>query len=398
MTMSIGRRGAIAAATAVTALPAAAQTVDPRRGGTLVMQGGGTTRHVNGALQSGTAAGIPGTQIFASPLRFDENWNPQPYLAERWELAADGKSLTLHLVPHAVFHDGAPVTSADIAFTIGVIQKYHPFKPMLEPVTGVDTPDAKTAIIRMSRPHPAIILAMSPGLCPVLPKHVYGDGRDLMTHPANTAPIGAGPFRLTQFNPSEAIVLERFDKFFIPGRPYLDRIVQRTYPDNPTALLAMERQEITYIPYVGTPRDADRLAKQTHIQFSDKGFAGIGAINWIEFNCSKKPLDDVRVRQAIAYLTDRPRLLRVLLGPKVKEAMTPIHPGSNFYTPDVNHFPYDIQKAEAVQAHLRPRPGAGGAGVGDRRIHEEPAQAGGDRNRDPLGAGFPHLGAAGGEP
>jgi len=358
---SLGRRGIVAgAAAAAFPIGVRAQAPDPRRGGTLVMLGGGTTRHVNGALQSGTAAGVASTQIFASPLRFDANWNPQPYLAERWELAPDGMSLTLHLVRNALFHDGTPVTSADVAFTIDVIQKNHPFKPMLEPVTGVGTPDAYTAVIRMSRPHPAILMAMCPGLCPVLPKHIYGDGQDLQTHPANTAPIGCGPFRAVRFSPSDGIVLERFDKFFISGRPYLDRIVQRTISDNSTSLLALEQQEINYIPFVQTPRDADRLAKQANLQFSDKGFEGIGAINWIVLNCAKKPLDDKRVRQAIAYLADRPRMLRVLLGPRVKEALTPIHPGSNFYSPEVNTFPYDLKKAEGLLDEAGHKRGADG--------------------------------------
>jgi len=261
MTATIGRRGALATSGATLAAGGArAQAADPRRGGTLVMLGG-ATRLVNPALQSGTPAGIPGTQIFASPLRFDDKWAPQPYLAESWALAADGTSLTLNLVKTAVFHDGAPVTSEDVAFSIGIIQKYHPFKTMLEPVTGVDTPDPHTAVIRMSRAHPAIILAMSPALCPILPKHVYGDGRDILTHPANTAAIGCGPYRITEFKPGESIVLERFDKFFIPGRPYLDRIVMRIIADAPTALLAMEQQEIVYTPYVSTVRDAERLAK-----------------------------------------------------------------------------------------------------------------------------------------
>ena len=49
---------------------------------------------------------MPSTQLFASPLRFDDKWNPQPYLAESWKLADDGKSLTLNLRKDAVFHDG----------------------------------------------------------------------------------------------------------------------------------------------------------------------------------------------------------------------------------------------------------------------------------------------------
>ena len=91
---------------------------------------------------------MPSTQLFASPLRFDDKWNPQPYLAESWKLAEDGMSLTLNLRKNAVFHDGKPVTSADVAFSIMAIKANHPFQTMLGPVEKVDTPDAYTAIIR----------------------------------------------------------------------------------------------------------------------------------------------------------------------------------------------------------------------------------------------------------
>lgn len=347
MQVAIGRRLALMGAGAALLPGLGEAQTDPRRGGTLVMVGV-NTRHVNPAIASGAPTGIPGTQIFASPLRFDDAWNPLPYLAQWWELAADGKSLTLQLVSGAVFHDGTPITSADVAFSIGVIQKNHPFKTMLEPVESVETPDPLTAIIRMSRAHPAILLAMSPALCPILPKHIYGDGSDILTHPANTAPVGSGPFRLVAFKPDEAIILERFDKFFIPGRPYLDRIVMRIVPDVETALLAMERQEMVYAPYISTLRDAERLARQTHLMVTDKGYEGIGALSLLTFNTAKKPLDDKRVRQAIAYLADRARMLKVLTGDKVRQALSPIHPGSTFYTSQVNKFAYDLKKAEAL--------------------------------------------------
>ena len=355
---SIGRRGVLAGSGSVL-LPGVARAQEDRRGGTLVMLHN-TTRHVNPAIQSGTPAGVPGAQIFASPLRYDDKWVPHPYLAESWEMAADGTSLTLRLVKGAVFHDGAPITSADVAFSILLIQKTHPFKTMLEPVVAVETPDAATAVIRMSHPHPAIMLAMSSALCPILPKHVYGDGRDIQTHPANTAAVGSGPFRLTEFRPGEAIVLERFEKFFIPGRPYLDRIVMWMIPDSPTALLALERQEINYVPYLSTVRDAERMAKNAALQGTDKGYEGIGALNWLAFNCARKPLDDKRVRQAIAYLADRARMLRVLQGGKVPQALTPIHPGSPLYTTEVNPFAYDLKKAEELLDAAGHRKGADG--------------------------------------
>lgn len=99
-------------------------------GGTLVIASTQVPRHLNGAVQSGIATAVPSTQIFASPLRYDENWNPQPYLASSWDVASDGKTVTLNLVQNATFHDGTPVTSEDVAFSIMTVKENHPFKSM----------------------------------------------------------------------------------------------------------------------------------------------------------------------------------------------------------------------------------------------------------------------------
>ena len=119
--------------------------------------------HLNNAVTSSTQTIQIATQLFASPLRYDLDWNPEPYLASSWSFSEDKKSLTLHLVPDAVFHDGKPVTSEDVAFSIMAIKANHPFKTMFEPVEAVDTPDPHTAVIRLSKPHPAILLCLALG-------------------------------------------------------------------------------------------------------------------------------------------------------------------------------------------------------------------------------------------
>src|SRR5690606_9293316 len=252
-----------------------------------------------GAVQSGIATAMPSTQLFASPLRFDDKWNPHPYLAESWKLAEDGMSLTLNLRKNAVFHDGKPVTSADVAISIMAIKANHPFQTMLGPVERVDTPDAHTAIIRMSKPHPAIVLAMSPALCPILPKHVYGDGQDLKTHPRNSADVvGSGPFRFVEFKPGQRVVLERFDKFFLPGKPYLDKVIININPDTSTLMLGLERGDIQMLPFASVPTDLRRLKDNAQMSLTPRGYEGIGPLNWLAFNLERKPLSDVRVRKA----------------------------------------------------------------------------------------------------
>lgn len=311
----------------------------------------GTTqvpRHFNGAVQSGVATAMPSSQIFASPLRYDDNWNPQPYLAKSWEVAPDGLSITLHLVTNAVFHDGKPVTSEDVAFSVMSIKSYHPFQTMLAAVEKVDTPDPHTAVIRLSHPQPSLLLAMSPPLMPILPKHVYGDGQDLRTHPANLKPVGSGPFKLAEYKRGEYIVLEKFDKFFIPQRPKLDKIVYKIISDSNAAIIALERGDINILPFITGIRDIERLEKAPNIFITDKGFAGIGPLNWLAFNTKKKPLDDARVRQAIAYAANRDAIIKALMSGKAVAATGPIAPDLPFYEAKVESYKYDLAKAQKL--------------------------------------------------
>ena len=142
-------KGALVAATTLFMATSAFAQDAPTKGGTLVFSLSQAPRTLNNAIQSGSATDVPAAQLFASPLRFDESWNPQPYLAEKWELSPDQKTLTLHIRHNAFFHDGTPITSEDVAFSVLLVRDHHPFKTMLESVESVDTPDQYTAVIRM---------------------------------------------------------------------------------------------------------------------------------------------------------------------------------------------------------------------------------------------------------
>lgn len=350
---------AMLAAGALFLSPASAQ--EPKRGGTLVVGSTQMPRHLNGAVQSGVATAMPSTQLFASPLRFDDKWNAQPYLAESWKLAEDGKSLTLNLRKNAVFHDGKPITSADVAFSIMAIKANHPFQTMMGPVEKVDTPDAHTAIIRMSVPHPAIVLAMSPALCPILPRHIYGDGQDLKNHPRNsTDVVGSGPFKLVEFKPGQRVVMERFDKFFLTGKPYLDKVIVNLTPDAASLMLGFERGDIQMLPFVTLPTDLKRLAANPQVTLTPKGYEGIGALNWLAFNLTKKPLSDLQVRKAIASAIDKNFITKALMGGFATPADGPIVASSPFAVSDLVRYPVDLKKAAALLDAAGYKAGAGG--------------------------------------
>jgi peptide/nickel transport system substrate-binding protein len=282
----------LAAAGALLATPAGAAAADeaPKRGGTLVLGNTQTPRHLNGAVQSGIATAVPSTQIFASPLRFDDKWNPQPYLAESWKLAEDGKSLTLNL-----------------------------------------------------------------------PKNIYGDGQDLKTHPRNsTDMVGSGPFKLVEFKPGQRIVMERFDKFFLSGKPYLDKVIVNITPDMASLMLGLERGDVQMLPFASVPTDLKRLATNPQVTLTPKGYEGIGAINWLAFNLTKKPLSDVQVRKAIATAIDKNFITKALMAGFATPADGPIVASSPFAVPDLVRYPVDLKKAAEMLDAAGYKAGAGG--------------------------------------
>jgi len=320
----------------------------PSPGGELVVSSYLSPSQLNPAIQSGIATALPGAQIFAGLLRFDNEWNPQPYLAEKWEISKDGLSVTLHLVKDAVFHDGVPITSEDVAFSIMTVKALHSFKSMMASVKRVDTPDPHTAVICLAKPHPVILLAMSPAFLPILPKHIYGSVDKVKGHPANIKPVGSGPFKLEAFVPGKEIRLIKNKNFFIKGRPYMDRLTIKLVPNALEEGLGMETGDLHMKMSFQDLNELNYLRSLDDIVVVKNGFKGIGPIYWLAFNLQKKPFNDVRVRKAIGYAIDRKFIVDTMFKGEGVLETGPISSNSPFYSPDVNLYKQNFEKANRL--------------------------------------------------
>ena len=256
-----------------------------------------------------SAGNIPpiATQVYEGLVTYDWDLNPQPNLAKSWEIAPDGKTITFKLQDGVTFHNGKPFTSADVQYSfMEILKKYHPTAPViLSEVTAIDTPDPLTAVLHLANPAPYIMKALAGRDLPIMCRSVF-EGTDVLNNPTANKPIGTGPFKFGQWERGEYIRLDRNDKYWKPGLPYLARVVARFIPDAATRSAAMETGEAHFAGYSAVNyADLGRMKSNPILGQTTKGYEMTPALSVLELNTKHPHLDKKEVRQAIAYAIDR---------------------------------------------------------------------------------------------
>ena len=320
----------------------------PNQGGTLVYLSS-KIPSLN-PLHAQYDVGLVSSQIFATLVRLNEDNMPVPYLAESYAISDDGLTYTFNLVKNAKFHDGKPVTAADVAFSLRVVQKLHRFGPqMFGPVEKIETPDDHTAIFRLSKPHgPLLLAATTPRQLPIMPKHVYGDG-DFMTHPAHKNPVGSGPFIIKEKKTDQYVIIERNKNHFVKELPYLDQIIYQMVTDKTAKRIGLRKNQFQLAQAAAVMRyaDIDSFKKIDHLALSRMNSPN-GAAVILEFNNRQGPLSKKEVRQAIAYGIDRSYISRVLHQGYTIPSKGPLPSTNIFFNDKISGYPFDVEKANKL--------------------------------------------------
>ena len=345
-------------------LAGAPGAAEPRRGGVVNVLMSSEQRILNPALRASTGVYLITSKIMEPLVDLDAKGTPEPMLATSWSTTPDGKTITFKLRQGVNWHDGKPFTSADVQFTAMEMWKKHlNYGSTLQlHLEAVDTPDAHTAIFRYSRPMPLdLLLRALPDLGYIAPRHVF-EGSDILKNPANTAPIGTGPFKFVQYERGQFIIAERNPNYWRKGLPYLDRIVWRIITDKSAASAGIESGQLQVAPYSSLPlADLDRLKKDARFEVTTRGNEGNGVTNTLEFNHRRKELSDIRVRRAIVHALDIDFFCKNFLYGFGKRGTGPIPTSSpEFYPQGMPQYPFDKAKAEALLDSAGYKPGADG--------------------------------------
>ena len=291
----------------------------PVRGGTLVVAINADPGHLNPAITTSGATHAVAELAFNGLVGRDERGEPQPELAESWTIEQNGAVYRFRLRDGVTWHDGKPFTSADVKFTFEeMLLKFHArTKASLGgALAGIDAPDDRTVVFRFQHPYAPLLLQLDATEAPIVPRHVFQGADDPQRHPASTAPVGTGPFRVVSYTKGAEIRFARHPGYFKPNLPHLDAVVMRVIPDAGTQVLALENGEVDFLWGVPGPHRA-RLSADKRFTMAQTSYhpGGSNCIMTVSFNLDKPLLRDVRVRRALAHAVDRaPFLAQILFG------------------------------------------------------------------------------------
>lgn len=335
----------------VTLQPGSTPVVKPAEGGIYSEGVVGTFMRLNPVLDYYNGADRDVDHLlFSGMLRIDDRGLPQADLATSWGISRDGTIYNFSLNPKAVWHDGEPVTSDDVIFTIQMMTSddspipadIRDFWKQIEVIRL----DDKTVQFKLPEPYAPFLDYLTFGL---LPAHLLGDlsMAELVDSSFNLQPVGSGPYRIDHLITTDGqvtgVVLSAFKDYY-PRGAYINQIAIRYYPDSAAAFAAYQAGDISGIGDV----TSDILPEVLKVEGLNIYTTRLPVMTMILMNLGDDQLkffQDVNVRKALMLGLNRQGMIDTLQSGQAILADGPIFPGTWAYYDGIEHYSYDPNKA-----------------------------------------------------
>ena len=319
----------------------------PKKGGTLILARAGEVTNLDPHKVPAFTSARVFELVYSYLMRLDENLAVQPDLAESLPTtSSDGKQVTVKIRKGVKFHNGDLLTSADVKYTFDRIidpKTAAVARSFFGDVNSVTAPDDSTVVFDLKTPNAALIAYMAHPNTGIVSKKVGEANADLSKK--ETA-IGSGPFKLAEWVPDNFMRFEANKDYYVAGQPYLDGVRINVVPDE-SGLTAALRTKAADMAIITDAKVARTLRSESSITLSAKPSL---SYNLLFVNTKRKPFDNVKVRQAIAYAIDRKAIIdAVAFGEG--EVTGPIAPGLANYALPTSQYPLytrDVAKAKQL--------------------------------------------------
>lgn len=283
--------------------------------------------------------------LFNGLVKFDKDLNLTGDLASGWEISHDGLTITFFLRRGVRWHDGAPFTAADVAFTYRSLidpAVRTPYGGDFERVRDLEVVDEYTVKVTYKEPFAP---ALSSWGMAIMPEHILA-GKDLSSPLFARNPVGTGPYKLKKWRSQEKIELSSNRDYF-EKRPFIDRIITRIIPDEATTFLELLTEgldsagltPLQYLRQTDTP-----FFKRVYEKYRLPGFIYV----YLGYNLKNPLFSDVRVRRALNLAVDKNEIIAMVNLGQGTVATGPFVPQSWAYDPAVKPAGFDRNGALAL--------------------------------------------------
>lgn len=289
------------------------------------------------------------TLIYDTLMWRDEEGNPQPWLARSVSTSPNGRTVTLKMREAVRWHDGRPLTSADVVFTFDHVREhYHPrFSPQLAVVRQVKAPDRSTVVIELEHVSPGFEDQPLADL-PILPTHLW-EGLPVGAEAPEGLPVGSGPYRLVSSDPDRGYRFVANDDYFL-GRP-LVRTLQVPLEDSFADTLDLIRDgDVDMVP-VPLPEGHAQTLEGLSVAL-ERGSLYSGTV--LMFNLRRAPFDDPALRRAVGSALNLGGIARAA-GDALPADFGYLHPESE-WAPSESLHSYDPDAARSALESFDVRP------------------------------------------
>jgi peptide/nickel transport system substrate-binding protein len=323
----------------------------PKAGGKYVEGIVGQPAYINPLLsQTSEADADLSALVYDGLFVHDVNGQPVPRLAESFSVSPDGKEYTVKLRENVQFQDGTPFSAEDVLFTLHAIQDPAYRSPLRQNWLGVDmtAPDDHTVVFSLKKSYFGFLENLTVG---ILPKHVWQSilPEKFALAESNLMPVGEGPYQFSDLKKdAEGNILWyelKANETYFEGRPYIDTINFRFYPDEDALITAYKQGEVMGMASIRSARMEELSQKKStslHSMNLPRAFS-------VFFNTTKNAavaFDEVR--EALALATDREMLVRDVLSGRGVVATTPFLPFMRGYDGAIAAQRFDLDRANAL--------------------------------------------------
>jgi len=327
-----------------------------KTGGDLVVGLEAAVPHLDQQTGSSSATRNVAMNIYETLVIRDAKMNPAPDLAESIETSADGLVYTFKLRPGVKFHNGKPLTSADVVASFDRYKEMGVNRSTLDVVAGWEAPDDMTFVITLSKAQPTFLESLSSYTVPI----VIIPSEQAAAPAGQIEPIGTGPFKFVEFVPDSHVTIARYDEY-VPNTTFeglsgfagnkqacVDNVTFRMLTEVGARMAALETGEVSIVENVPTISQ-ERLAATEGVELVRLPYHSInvGYPNW-----SAPPTDNIKVRQAILAALNMEEIMEAATDGSYELNSTFQFPGTAYYSTAGEEFynQHDPEKAKTLLA------------------------------------------------